>query len=413
MRIRDIKAIQILDSRGNPTVRAFVKLESGFQVSSSVPSGASTGVHEAVELRDGDPTLYHGKSVYKAVDNVNNIIRPALIGKEVGDVEILDKIMLELDGTESKGKLGANAILSVSQSLVKAAAKADNMPLWSFINQYYFNGVTPSFPRLMVNIVNGGKHANWRFDIQEFMVIPKATVPSGSVRVADEIFIGLGKLLVEENFSTLVGNEGGYSPKLNSNEEVFEHIIKAAKRIGYKNGGDYNLGIDAAASGFYKDGKYWFVKRSKKLSGDDLSNYYAGIVSKYNLFLLEDPFAEDDWENFSKFTARFGKELEIVGDDIYVTNKDRIVRGIRERASNASLIKPNQIGTILETVEAVRQARKGEMKIAVSHRSGETCDSFIADFAYGAGADFLKIGSMSRSERLAKYNRLLEIESRL
>ena len=414
MKINDIRSIQILDSRGNPTLRTFVYLENGLRASSSIPSGASTGKHEAVELRDGKKDLYHGKSVFQAVENVNTTIKETLVGQSVASPEVIDKIMIKLDGTKNKANLGANAILSVSQAVVKVAAKASKIPLWQFINRYYFRNKQPAFPRLMVNIVNGGKHANWRFDIQEFMIIPRPTIPSQALRISSEIFIGLGKNLVKEGFSTLVGNEGGYSPAYASNEEVFEKIIAAATQLNYHNGGQYNLGIDAAASGFYKsDGRYFFRKKNKELSGQELLDYYGKIIDQYQLFLIEDPFDEDDWQNFSRFTARFGQGKIIIGDDLYVTNQRRIQEGINKKASNAALIKPNQIGTILETVQAIKTARAGGMKIAVSHRSGETSDPFIADFAYGAAADFLKTGSMSRSERLAKYNRLLEIENRL
>jgi len=414
MKIKDIKSIQILDSRGNPTLRTFVYLENGLRASSSIPSGASTGKYEAVELRDEEKDLYHGKSVFQAVENVNTIIKEALLGQSAASPDIIDKIMIDLDGTDNKAHLGANAILSVSQAVVKAAAKTNKMALWEFINQYYFKNKSPAFPRLMVNIVNGGKHANWRFDIQEFMIIPRPLIPSQALRITSEIFIELGKNLVKQGFSTLVGNEGGYSPAYSSNSQVFEKIIEAASQLNYHQTDQYDLGIDAAASGFYeKDGRYFFRKKNKRLSGAPLLDYYGKIIDKYNLFLIEDPFDEDDWQNFTRFTARFGQERIVIGDDIYVTNKKRIQRGIDEKASNTALIKPNQIGTILETVEAIKTARRGEMKIAVSHRSGETSDSFIADFAYGAAADFLKTGSMSRSERLAKYNRLLEIENKL
>ncbi len=411
MKITDVRAIQILDSRGNPTIRTFITLDDETYASASVPSGASTGAHEAVELRDNDKSLYHGKSVNKAIEHVNTTIKKAILNKEVSEVAEIDRTMINLDGTDNKSHLGANAILSVSQAVVRAVAKSNKLPLWKFINKYYFPDTSPKFPKLMVNVVNGGRHADWRFDIQEFMIIPRPSFPSHAIRIASEIFIELGKLLKSEGFSTLVGNEGGYSPALNSNQEVFEKIIQAANRLSYKEGIEFSLGMDVAASEFYKNGTYVLSKDKKELKGEELSNYYMDLVAKYKLSLIEDPFSEDDWKNFSKFTQRAGKYLTIIGDDLYVTNKTRINKGIELRASNAALIKLNQIGSVLETVEAIKTARDGHMKISVSHRSGETCDSFIADLAYATASDFIKTGSMSRSERLAKYNRLLEIES--
>lgn len=407
MRIKDVRAFQIIDSRGNPTIRTLIKLDDGVVGYANVPAGASTGRHEAVELRDREENLFHGMSVYKAVRNVNEIIGPELIGKIIDPKEI-DEKLISLDGTPDKSRLGANALLSVSLAILRSVALSKRIPLWEFINRYYFSSVSPSFPRLVVNIVNGGKHADWRFDIQEFMVIPLSSSPSSAVRIADEIFIELGRLIKEKGGTTLVGNEGGYSPHLSSNQDVFELILMAAGRLGYENGKDFNLGIDAAASEFYGGGNYRFEKRL--LNSNELSSYYKKMVNDYHLALLEDPFAEDDWNSFTKFTEDEGERVLVVGDDLYTTNEERIRKGVQEKATNASLIKPNQIGTVLETVRAIEAAREGGMKIVVSHRSGETCDSFIADFAYAAGAEFIKTGSMSRSERLAKYNRLLEVE---
>lgn len=410
MRIKDIKAIEILDSRGYPTIRTFVFLENGIFSSSSVPSGASTGSHEAVELRDNDQKRYHGKGVLKAVDNVNQIISKKLIGLKAERVDEIDKIMIELDGKEDKSNLGANAILSVSQALIKTVSLALKMPLWQFINQFYFQK-KPSFPRLMVNIVNGGRHAGFNFDIQEFIISPTSKKPSESVRVASEIFHQLGKNLKEKGLSTLVGDEGGYSPYFSKNEEVFEEIIEASKKLGYENGKDYQLAIDAAASEFFLEGKYFFRKTNKKLSTEELTSYYLSLIKNYQVFSFEDPFGETDWEGFEKFTQISG--AQVVGDDLYTTDKKLIKKGIEKKTTNAVLIKPNQIGTIFETVEAIKLAQKAGLKIVISHRSGETEDSFIADLAYGGGADFIKTGSTSRSERLAKYNRLIEIENHL
>jgi enolase len=431
MKITDIQSLEILDSRGNPTVRTFVTLENGTTHVSSVPSGTSTGSHEAVELRDEDKTRYMGKGVRKAVENVNTIIKTALVGMEV-DPNAIDSKMLELDGTPNKAKLGANAILSVSQAVVKAAAHASGQPLWKFMNSYYFSGSSPEskvpnevsgsyfaprkpgFPQLMVNIVNGGKHASWNFDIQEFMVVPNAKTPSESVRVAAEIFHSLGKILKERKLSTLLGDEGGYSPSLSSNEEVLSTIIEAAKNAGYENVKDFRLSLDVASTEFFKDGKYEMKRTGEWLTPEELTEYYSKIGQEYKILSFEDAFAEDDWEAWKTFTAMAEKfQFITIGDDLLVTNPKRIRRAIDEKAANAVLVKVNQIGSIKETAEAINMSHKTGWKTAISHRSGETEDSFIADLAYACGSEFIKTGSMSRSERLAKYNRLLEIEKGL
>ncbi len=413
MKITNIRALEVLDSRGNPTVRAFVELEDGTIHSSSVPSGASTGSHEAVELRDGDSNRYNSKGVLKAVGNVNTKIKDVILGMD-SDPNAIDDRLIELDGTNNKENLGANAILSVSQAVVRASAHAEKKRLWKFMNDYYFAGKTVSFPKLLVNIVNGGKHASWNFDIQEFMIVPNITTPSESVRIAAEIFHSLGKVLEDRNLSTLVGDEGGYSPALSSNEEVFEVIIEAAKNAGYENVNDYRFSVDVASTEFYKDGKYELKKQGRQLTGEELIKYYQEIGVKNNILSFEDPFAEDDWEHHKIFADMAEKFRFItIGDDLFVTNPKRIQRGIDEKAANAVLIKINQIGTIKETVEAINMTHKAGWKTAISHRSGETEDSFIADLAYACGSEFIKTGSMSRSERLSKYNRLLEIESGL
>ncbi len=413
MKISQITALEVLDSRGKPTVRTFLKLEDGSVHSSSVPSGASTGSHEAVEMRDKDEKRFGGQGVLNAVKNVNTTIASALKGVEVSDPKMIDKKMLELDGTENKSKLGANAILSVSQAVVRAAAYAQKKPLWKFINECFFNDVSPSFPRLMVNVVNGGKHAGWNFDIQEFMVVPTSNTPSKSVREAAEIFHQLGAILKKKSMSTLVGDEGGYSPSLSSNEEVIETIIQAGSDLGYADKDDFNIALDAAASEFYKENNYIFKKTNQTLTGDELLEYYATLQEKYFIISFEDPFFEDDWNHFTKFTEKVGSSSLVVGDDLFTTNTKRLQKGIDEKAGNAILIKLNQIGTVLETAEAINLARSAGLKHIISHRSGETEDSFIADLAYGSAADFIKTGSMSRSERLCKYNRLLEIENNL
>ena len=420
MKIKDIKAIEVLDSRGNPTVRTFITLEDGSIHSSSVPSGASTGSHEAVELRDNDKNRYMGKGVLKAIENVNTIIKTEIVGMEA-DPNTIDETLLKLDGTPNKANLGANAILSVSMAVCRGAAHTENKPLWKYLNEYFFKETKTAFPRLMVNIINGGAHANWNFDIQEFMIVPNSKTPTEAVRIASEIFHSLGKILKEKNLSTLLGDEGGYSPKLDSNEEVLETIVKAASDAGYENVKDYRISLDVASTEFFKDGKYEIKKTGKLLTSEELTKYYQEIGQKYFILSFEDAFAEDDWKahiNFADMAEKF--KFITIGDDLFVTNPERIQKGIEEKAANAVLIKVNQIGTIKETVEAIKMTHKAGLprlasgkagwKTAISHRSGETEDSFIADLAYACASEFIKTGSMSRSERLAKYNRLLEIE---
>lgn len=413
MNIKHIQAIEILDSRGKPTVRTFLTLDDNSVHSASVPSGASTGTHEAVELRDNDPRRYLGQGVLNAVNNVNKIISQNIKGLSVQDPKKIDECMLELDGTENKSKLGANAILSVSLAVMRAAAHAHNQPLWQYINEYYFKNTQPSFPRLMVNVVNGGKHAEWNFDIQEFMVVPSITIPSDSVRIASEIFHKLGKNLKKKHLSTLVGDEGGYSPLLSSNEEVIEYIIKTGEELGYTNGNDFNCSLDVASSEFFENNTYILKKTNQRLTGEELIRYYEQLHAAYRILSFEDPFAEDDWKHYALFTKKLGTKTTIIGDDLFVTNPQRIQKGIDEKAANAVLVKLNQIGTVKETVEAIHMTKQAGWKTVISHRSGETEDPFIADLAYASSADFIKTGSMSRSERLAKYNRLLEIENGL
>ena len=410
MKISAIKAIQILDSRGKPTVRTFVTLENGMRTSASVPSGASTGSHEAVELRDGDASKYLGMGVLTAVSHVNTTIAKEVVGMSVEDPKAVDAAMIALDGTENKKNLGANALLSVSQAVVRAGALVQKKPLWQYLNEYYFPDQKSEFPRLMVNIVNGGKHAAWNFDIQEFMIVPKIRKPSESVRIASEIFHLLGKVLKTKHMSTLVGDEGGYSPSLDSNESVLETIQHAAKQNQYETGRDYDFALDPAASEFYRDTMYHFKKTGQHMTGKELAHYYAALQQKFGIISFEDPFAEDDWDTFAYFTAMMQAKAQVVGDDLFVTNPQRIQKGITQQSANAVLIKLNQIGTVSETAEAIRMTQKAGWNVVISHRSGETEDSFIADLAYGSGADFIKTGSMSRSERLSKYNRLIEIE---
>ena len=410
MKIKQISAIAIYDSRGKPTIRTKVVLEDGSLGISSVPSGASTGKYEALELRDNDKNRFFGLTVDKAVENVNKKISEEVVGVEFEKAEDLDKRLIELDGTENKANLGANAILSVSQAYLKALSSFQKKPLWKVINENYFDNVSSSFPRLMVNVINGGKHANFNFDIQEFMIAPKSKIPSQSVYMAAFIFSALGQRLKKMGLSTLVGDEGGYSPKLLGNETVLKILTEIGKEINLKAGVDYDLALDSAASEFFDENekKYKLKSENKNLTTDELIDYYLSLEKKYPLISFEDPFSEDDWEGFSKLTSR--TKSMIVGDDLYVTNAKRIDIGIEKKATNAVLIKPNQVGTIYETVEAIKTAKKEGWKIIISHRSGETEDSFIADLAYACGADFIKTGSICRSERLAKYNRLIEIE---
>ncbi len=413
MKISGIQSIQILDSRGNPTIRTFITLDDGSRHVSSVPSGASTGSKEAHELRDDDQHIYNGKSVLNAVTAVNTTIKSALVGKNL-DTQEIDEILLNLDGTPNKSKLGANAILSVSMSVARAAAHTQHAPLWQFLNEYYFKDVKPNFPKLMVNIINGGMHANWNFDFQEFMIVPNPTTPSESVRGASEIFHSLGKLLKEKRLSTLVGDEGGYSPKLESNEDAFQVILEAAAKAGYENVTDFRLSIDAAASEFFKDGKYILHKPNRTLNSEELIKYYQEIGIKNNILSFEDAFSEDDYSAHKKFTDLAEQfHFTSIGDDLFCTNPRLIGEGIKENWANGVLIKLNQIGTVSETAQAINLAKKANWQVAVSHRSGETEDTFITDLAYSCAADFLKAGSMSRSERLSKYNRLLEIECNL
>lgn len=411
MKISKINAIQILDSRGNPTLKAFVQLENGIIGSACVPSGASTGKYEAVELRDGDKTKYLGRGVTKAAANVNGIINDNLKGMAIADPASLDKKMIELDGTENKSALGANAILSVSLGCCRALALLESKPLFAILNKIYFSGRKTKFPRLMANVINGGRHANWNFDIQEFMISPISNKPSESVRIAAEIFHHLENILKEKGLSTLVGDEGGLSPLLNSNDEVFEVIIEAMKKAGYATNQDVNLAIDVAASEFFQNGSYHLKKQNKNLSVDELVDYYLNLNEKYKIFSYEDPFDQDDWDGFAKLTKALGNHALTVGDDLYCTNPKRIKKGISEKTTNAILIKLNQIGTMSETATAINLSYENGLKVIISHRSGETEDAFIADLAVAAGADFIKAGSMSRSDRLAKYNRLIEIEA--
>jgi enolase len=415
MQIKQIQAQEILDSRGNPTVETKITLDNGISASAAVPSGASTGTHEALELRDGDENRYLGKGVLKAVANVNNVIAPELIGMDVTNQKALDEKMIELDGTSHKTKLGANAILSVSMAAAKAAAQVKEMPLYAYISTLFDKKPeTYTIPLPMMNVLNGGKHALGSADMQEFMIMPVGAPNfQEALRWGSEIFHVLGKILKEQGQQTTVGDEGGYAPRLDSNEAPLQLIVEAIKKAGYEPGKDVAIAMDPAASEFYKDGKYNLAIEGKKLTSEELVDRYTEWVEKYPIVSIEDGHAEDDWQGFKLMVEKLGDKIQIVGDDLFVTNPERLKKGIEEKAANSILIKLNQIGTVTETVQTVQIAYDAGMTAVVSHRSGETEDTFIADFVVGAGTGQIKSGSASRSERIAKYNQLMRIEREL
>ena len=409
--IKKIQSREILDSRGNPTVETIVTLEDGSVGVAGVPSGASTGAHEAVELRDG-AKRYGGKGVLKAVKNVNTTITKALVGKNALDQRKIDEIMLKLDGTANKKKLGANAILSVSMAVARAASISLGTPLYKYIRQQYsLKEKTWRMPMPMMNILNGGRHADNGLGIQEFMIIPLNKKFSERVRMGSEIFHSLARILSEKGYRTGVGDEGGFAPELANNERALQLIIQAIKASGYVPGKNVFIGLDVAASEFYKNGKYYFENQKEGLTPDKLLKIYNTWISKYPLLSIEDGLAEDDWENWAKLTKQSGKKVKLIGDDLFVTNVERLKRGIDEKVANAILIKLNQIGTLSETIDAISLAKKNGYNVAISHRSGETADTFIADLAVATNAEFLKTGSLCRSERIEKYNRVMKIES--
>lgn len=411
MNISSISAREILDSRGNPTVEATVTLENGASGTASVPSGASTGSHEALELRDARSDRYNGKGVLHAVKNIEEAILPKLIGRDSRNQAEIDRLMIELDGTENKSKLGANAILAVSLAMARAAAAGEKLPLFKYLRRFA-KLVKDEFilPTPMMNIINGGMHAGWTTDIQEYMILPQATTMSLRVETGAEVYQALKKILAEENFGETVGDEGGFAPAVSDNEAPFKLIMKAIEAAGYKAGQDVKLGIDAAASEWYRNGQY-HLKKAGNMDSGKLADWYLELIKTYPLVSIEDPFGEDDWASFKSFTA--AANIQIVGDDLYVTNKSRLERGIQDKATNAILIKPNQIGTLSETIETIELAQKNNFKIIISHRSGETMDDFIADLAVAFNADYIKAGAPAREERVAKYNRLMEIEKEL
>lgn len=410
-KIEKISAMEILDSRGTPTVRVFVELENGIIGSASVPSGASTGENEALELRDGDKTHHMGKGVTKAVANVNNIIAPKIVGMDTRDQVAIDRTMLEMDGTPMKSKLGANAILGVSMGAARAAATALGMPLYS-----YLGGVGANIlPVPMFNVLNGGKHADSSVDFQEFMIMPVgAPTFREALRYAAETFHNLKSILKEKKYSTAVGDEGGFAPNLKSNEEACELLVAAIKKAGYKPGEQIGLTLDTASSSFFENGSY-NLERSKggKKTTDEMIAIFKDWVSKYPIISIEDGLNENDWDGFAKMTALMGDKVQIVGDDLFVTNTKFVHKGILNKSANAVLIKLNQIGTVTETVETIQMCRRAGWRFIISHRSGETEDTFISDFVVAMGGGQIKTGSVCRSERIAKYNRLLEIEYEL
>ena len=406
-RIKDIKAREILDSRGNPTVEVDIILESGIISRASVPSGASTGSREAIELRDNDKNRYNGKGVLKAVNNVNTIIKEKLIGLDSLDQKLIDETMIKLDGTKNKSKLGANAILGVSLANLKAASNYKKIPL----HKYY--GENISMPRPMMNILNGGAHADNGLDFQEFMIIPERESFKERLRIGAEVFHSLKEVLKENNLNTSVGDEGGFAPNLRTNKDALDLIIKAIKKAGYTPGKDIFLGLDVAASEFYKNGKYYLKGENKILSTDELIEYFKILINEYPIISIEDPVDENDWEGFKKITKLLGDKIQLVGDDLFVTNVEYLKKGIDMKAGNAILIKVNQIGTITETIETINLAKENNYKTIISHRSGETEDTIIADLAVGLNLKQIKTGSLSRTDRLCKYNELLRIEENL
>ena len=408
--ILDIQAREILDSRGNPTVEVDVVLEDGSIGRAAVPSGASKGAYEAFEIRDDDADRYGGKGVLRAVDAVNSEICSLLDGADAFDQAGLDKNLIELDGTPNKTRLGANAVLGVSMAVARAAAESAEMPLWRYLGGVHAH----LLPVPMMNIINGGAHANNALDVQEFMIMPVgASHFADGLRMGAEIFHALKKLLSEASLSTAVGDEGGFAPALNSTDEALGYISKAIETAGYKMGDDVVIALDAAASEFYSNGKYNLAGEKRILASGKMNQMWQELTGCYPIASIEDPLHEDDWEGFKDLTRAIGDETQIVGDDLYVTNPDRLIRGITEKAGNAILVKVNQIGTLTEALQAINMAQKAGFGVIVSHRSGETEDSFIADLAVATNAGQIKTGSLSRSDRIAKYNQLLRIEEEL
>ncbi|MDD5686331.1 MAG: phosphopyruvate hydratase [Elusimicrobia bacterium] len=416
-RIKKIVGREILDSRGNPTVEVDVILESGVLGRAAVPSGASTGEHEAVELRDGDKKRYLGKGVLNAVENVNKIIAPQITGMESPNQVEIDKKMISIDGTKNKGKLGANAILGVSLAVCRATATDTKIPLYKYIRSaYHLSLDSYKLPVPMMNILNGGKHADNNVDLQEFMVFPiGAKNFKEALRYGAEVFHNLKKVLKDKGYNTSVGDEGGFAPNLSSNEEALQSIVEAIKKAGYSVGKDISIALDPAASSFYKDGKYVLEgeKKDKEKTSLQMVEFYEDLVGKYPIVSIEDGLAEDDWDGWKLMTDKIGNKIQIVGDDLFVTNIERLAMGINKKTANSILIKLNQIGTLTETIDTINMAHKAGYTTVISHRSGETEDTFIADLSVAVNAGQIKTGSASRTDRICKYNQLMRIEEEL
>ncbi len=409
--IVEVRGREILDSRGNPTVEVEVCLESGFTGRASVPSGASTGKHEALELRDNDPNRYLGKGVRKAVQNIRRVLAPRLLGMDVLDQKSVDTAMLQWDGTPNKNRLGANAILGVSLACARAAANDLGFSLYQ-----HLGGLSAThLPLPMMNILNGGAHADNNLDLQECMILPVgAKSLKEGLRMGTEVFHYLKAILKAKTYKTSVGDEGGFAPDLGSNEEAFSLIVEAIQKSGYRPGRDVALAIDAAATEFYRNGAYFLkAERKAKRTSDEMIDYYEALTKKFPIVSIEDGLAEDDWKGWKAMTARLGKEIQLVGDDLFVTNPDRLTKGIREGVGNAILVKPNQIGTLTETLDVIEIAKRAGYRTVISHRSGETEDTTISDLAVGTNAGQIKTGAPSRTDRVAKYNQLLRIEEEL
>jgi enolase len=413
-RIADIRGREIIDSRGNPTVEADVILDSGVVGRAAVPSGASTGVREAVELRDGDKKRYFGKGVLKAVENVNTVLKQVLVGHDPRDQAGIDQKMIDLDGTDNKARLGANSILAISLATAHAAANDARTPLYRYLGQSIGDGREPVMPVPMMNIINGGAHANNSLDVQEFMILPVGA-PSfrEALRYGAEVFHTLKKLLNDRDLATSVGDEGGFAPNLGSNEEALGIILQAIEKAGYKVGKDICLGLDVASSEFFKNGSYELESEKRRFSPAEFTRYLADLAGKYPIITIEDGMGEGDWEGWAQLTRALGEKIQLVGDDLFVTNTKILKEGIDKHIANAILIKPNQIGTLTETLAAIDMADKAHYASVVSHRSGETEDSTIADIAVATAATQIKTGSLSRSDRMAKYNQLLRIEAEI
>ena len=406
-KIKDIKAYEIIDSRGNPTVKAQVYLDNGKSASAGVPSGASKGAHEALELRDNDAKRFCGQGVLKAIETIENIIAPKLKGFSPENQKQIDNLMIELDGTENKSKLGANSILAVSLACARLAAFISHKHSYEYLGQLAGNKIS-TFPTPMFNIINGGLHGSGKFNFQEFLIIPSSLLPfDDALRLGCEIYQNLKKYLRSNKFTCSVGDEGGFTPEFSTNEEALDAIIEAVKESNYIYGKDVYLGLDLAATSFYKNGFYELTKNGQKLARDEYINYLVNLARKYQFFSLEDGLYEDDWEGWSFLTKQIGAKVIIIGDDLLVTNKKRLQKAIQVNASNGIIIRPNQIGTLTETLEVIKIAKASKFKVVVSHRSGETNDDFIADLAVGVGADFAKFGAPARGERVIKYNKLL------